>query len=120
MRTLRDLLTTWENWSARDSLARGLERAGTEEAREALRRGLDEAPEVSPLDALRDAAELVALLSGWQWQTMHAARLAGSSWEEIGTALGLTGENARTRFVEALARQEAVRPGSTTSFRAAI
>jgi hypothetical protein len=72
---------------------------------------------VTPLDALRDAAELVRLLSGWQWQTRHAARLNGASWDEIGAAVGSTGDEARARFIAALDRQEAVSPGTTRHYR---
>lgn len=117
MRTPRDLLTTWENWSTRNTLTRAMSRASTDDAREALHRGLIGTPEVDALDALRDAAELVALLSGWQWQAMHIARAHGASWGEVGAAVGIGGERARDVFVEALDRQEAIRPGSTRCFR---
>jgi hypothetical protein len=49
MRALRDLLGTWENWSARDTLTRALENASTDDAREAVRRGSSNTPEVEPL-----------------------------------------------------------------------
>lgn len=64
MRALRELLDTWENWSARETLTRALSRVRTDDARDNLTRALAEAPEVDPLDALRDTAELVALLTG--------------------------------------------------------
>lgn len=117
MRTLRDLLTTWENWSAHNALTRAMSWASTDDAREALHRGLIETPEVDALDALRDTVELVALLLGWQRQAMHAARANGASWDEVGAAAGIGGERARDVFVEALDRQEAIRPGSTLCFR---
>lgn len=84
---------------------------------EALQRGLAETPEVSPLDALSDAAELAALLFGGQWQTMHAARRAGAGWDETGDALGMAGLDAKRRIVEALARQEAIRREYPASYQ---
>ena len=48
MRPLRDLLTTWENWSARDTLTRALSRVSTDVAREALHRELAETPDERP------------------------------------------------------------------------
>jgi hypothetical protein len=65
---LRELLTTWENWSARDTLTRALDRVTIDHSREKLLYAIAATPEVDPIDVLRDAAELVALLSGWQWQ----------------------------------------------------
>lgn len=120
MRSLRDLLTTWENWSARDTLTRALGRVSSDDAREALQRGLAETPEVDPLDALRDAAELVSLLSGWQWQAVHAARRAHASWEDVARATGTTAEEARTSYVAAIERQERYGISSTEDYRAVL
>jgi hypothetical protein len=83
MRALRELLDTWENWSARETLTRALSRVRTDDARDNLTRALAEAPEVDPLDALRDTAELVALLTGWQWQAVYAARADGADWGRL-------------------------------------
>lgn len=77
---LRELLTTWENWSARTSVTRALDHVTTDESRQRLNAALATAPEVDALDALRDTSELVALLCGWQWQAVHAARVSGASW----------------------------------------
>ena len=106
MRTLRELLTTWENWSARDQLIRILAATVTDEQRAILRSALDDMPEVDPLHALRDSTELLALLTGWRWQAVHAARLNGASWEKIGEATGTAPEQAQADHRAAVARQE--------------
>ncbi len=37
---------------------------------------------------------------------MQSARLAGATWDEIGEALGLTGEQARSRFAKSIPRTQ--------------
>ena len=106
MTMLRDLLTTWENWSARDTLTRALATAATEHDHDVLRHGLHTSPDVDPLDALRASSELVALLRGWQWQAVYAARRAGSSWEQIACALNTAAEQARADYLAAVVQQE--------------
>jgi hypothetical protein len=69
MRTLRELLTTWETWSARDVVRRATEHAGQPGE---LDLALAEGPTVMPLDALLDTTELITLLSGWRWQADYA------------------------------------------------
>lgn len=58
------------------------------------------------LDALRDTTELVALLIGWRWQAVHAARVQGAGWEQIGSATGVRAEQARADYTEAIERHE--------------
>lgn len=119
MRTLRDLLTTWENWSARDILTRALSCTRTADAREALNHGgLMDTPKVHALDALRDAAELVVLLNGWQWQAVYAARAEdGASWDEIGVATATSAEQARADYLGAIERQERYGLGGVEEYR---
>ncbi|GAA4807975.1 hypothetical protein GCM10023200_52060 [Actinomycetospora chlora] len=64
---------SWENWSARDTLTRALARVATDHARVKLRETIAATPKVDPPDALRDASELVELLTAWRWQTVYAA-----------------------------------------------
>jgi hypothetical protein len=85
MTNLRQLLITWETWSARDTMTRALGRTATAE----------NGPTVSAVDALRDSVELVELLTSWQWQATYAARCERASWEEIGTITRTTAEGAR-------------------------
>lgn len=67
MLMLRDLLTTWENWSARDTLTRALHTPPAETA----------TPAVSALDAQRDSAELVELLAGGGGRRYTARAVTG-------------------------------------------
>jgi len=117
MRALRELLDTWENWSARETLTRALSRIRTDDARDNLTRALAEAPEVDPLDALRDTAELVALLTGWQWQAVYAARADGADWGQIADAIGTTVERARYDYIAAVERQERCGIASADAYR---
>jgi hypothetical protein len=107
MTMLRDLLATWENWSARDILTGALGHAPTE------------TPEVSALDALRDSTELVELLTTWQWQAMHAARCEGNGWAEIALAAGTTVTRAKLAFEAALERMDLI-GADTTTYRSSL
>ena len=121
MRTLRDLLASWENWSARDTLRRAIDTAATDQQVEQLDLMLVDTPTTAPLDALRDATELTTLLTGWRWQAVYAARVEqNASWEEIGQATAVTAEQARTDYLEAVERQEGYGFGDVTRYRAAV
>ena len=105
---LRELLTTWENWSARNTLTRALDRVTTDESRARLHEAIADTPEVAPLDALRDVTELITLLSGWRWSTIYAARRDGATWEQVAETMRTTVERARADYAETLDRQESV------------
>lgn len=120
MTMLRDLLTTWENWSARDTLVRALATSSTDGSQERLAESIAEMPATSALDALRDGAELIDLLAGWQWQAVYAARKDGASWEEIGAATRTTDELARTLYVAILDRQTQVLGRDVSGYREAL
>lgn len=118
MRTLRDLLSTWENWSARETLRQALANSKTAAHRALLGQQLDRAPQVDALDALRDTTELVNLLSAWRWQAVHAARVDdGATWEQIGQATGVTAEQARADYAVALERIERAGVGDVDRYR---
>lgn len=120
-RSLRDLLTTWENWSARDTLHRAIEATGTEEQVTELNLGLVETSTAAPLDALRDVTELITLLSGWRWQAVFAARVEqGATWTEIGHATGVSAEQAQADYRAAVECQERYGIGDLTRYRTAI
>jgi len=57
------------------------------------------------LDALRANANLVATLTEQRWLVMHRARQAGASWEQIGTALGVSRQSAWEFLRRKLAEQ---------------
>ena len=87
--------TTWENWSARDTLTRALANVTHRGQPRADHQALAETPAASALDALRDSAELVELLAGWQWQAMYAARREGRAGTGSGPPSTSAGDRAR-------------------------
>ncbi|MCD2186185.1 hypothetical protein [Actinomycetospora soli] len=105
MTNLATLLDTWQQWNAHHVMTQvhGHEAEGE--------------PAVSALDALRDSHELVELLTGWQWQTVHAARRDGTSWKQIAATLGMTVEQARAEYAAVLDRQEQVLGRDVTAYR---
>lgn len=117
MRSLRDLLSTWETWSVGRTYRDTLTSARTPEQRQVILDALAESPEVAPLDALADVTELVSLLVGWRWQAVFAARVEGASWEQIGTATGTSGEQARADYLDAVEAQALYRPDAMTTYR---
>lgn len=106
MRLLRDLLATWDDWSAREVLIHAFAKAPTDHARAVLDRSLAEASKIDPLDVLRDSSELIALVQGQQWQAVYAARRAGASWDDIAEATGATTDQARATYAATVERQE--------------
>lgn len=117
---LRALLTTWENWSARNTLIRALDTVTTEESREKITAALDGMPAGDPLAALRDSAELVELLTAWQWQAVHDARRGGASWEDIADATGVEVERARADYAAVIERQVQVLGREVGNYRDVI
>ncbi|WP_018332134.1 hypothetical protein [Actinomycetospora chiangmaiensis] len=95
MTNLAALLATWQQWNAHQVTTH----VSGHEA---------EGPAVSALDALRDTAELVELLSGWQLQAVHAVRREGASWEQIAATTRTTVEQARAEYAAVLGCQEQV------------
>ncbi|MHC1561806.1 hypothetical protein ACR9E3_22835 [Actinomycetospora sp. C-140] len=116
---LRELLTTWENWSARDTLTRALNNVTTDNARDRLHGAIAVTPQVDPLDALRAASELVELLTAWRWQTVYAARRAGATWEQIAEATGATVEQVHADLAHAVDCQERIGV-DVTAYREAL
>lgn len=104
MTNLAALLDTWQQWNAHTVMTR----ATRDEAGQ---------PAVSALDALRDSRELVELLTGWQWQAVHAARRDGASWEQIAATTGTTSEEARADYAAVLDRQEQVLGRDVSAYR---
>jgi hypothetical protein len=55
-----------------------------------------------PLDALETLAEIKSVTTSVvTWQTVQEARAAGSTWAEIGTALGTSRQAAQERYGDA-------------------
>lgn len=120
MTMLRELLTTWEKWSARAVLIRALDNATSGDSRERITISLANTPAVSALDALRDSTELLELLRGWQWQAMYAARREGATWEQVGVATASTGQRARAAYAANIDRHESVVGRNVSHYRAVL
>jgi hypothetical protein len=59
-------------------------------------------PATHPLDALETLAEIKSVTTSVvTWQTVQEARAAGSTWAEIGTALGTSRQAAQERYGDA-------------------
>lgn len=74
-------------------------------------------PTAGPLDALRDSAELVELLTGWQWQAIYAARRDGATWAEIAAVLKVKTEQTQNDYVDLLDRQERILGRDVSAYR---
>src|SRR5690242_19463021 len=59
-----------------------------------LVKALAELPGVTGLEALRASRRVVELLTGARWQMMRQAREEGSSWSQVGKALGMSKQAA--------------------------
>ncbi|MEJ2871792.1 hypothetical protein WCD74_28820 [Actinomycetospora sp. OC33-EN08] len=105
MTMLRDLLATWETWSAHNVMTRAFGHAPAEPST------------ATAVDALRDSAELVELLTGWQWQAMHAARRDGATWGEIAAVLKVSVEQVRSDYADVLDCQECILGRDVSAYR---
>lgn len=79
-------------------------------------------PPVSGLEALRASRKLEDLLLGRRWHIMRQARAEGSTWSEIGDALGMSKQAAQQlyrRKIESLELQSA-EDGDLQRARAAL
>lgn len=120
MRTLRELLATWETWNSRAMWSRIIATTDSDHHRDVAQSALDETPEFDSLDVLRDVTELVTLLHGGQWLITYDARVAGASWTEIGQATRQTGEEAQATYVRAIEVQEQHGITLTSAYREVI
>lgn len=59
---------------------------------------LDQIPDVDAVGALAANAAAVNLLIGRRWYVMQEAREEGATWEAIGTALGITKQDAQDYY----------------------
>ena len=102
------LVYDWEAHWRRLEWQAAAERGG--EHAEGARRRLAQAPEVSALDALAASRELINLVTEQRWCVMQAVREDGASWDEIGTTLGTSGQEARGWYGQAIARRAEIDP----------
>ncbi|MGW7314825.1 hypothetical protein [Streptomyces sp. NPDC054865] len=75
----------------RETAETALSRVGTQD---------DSSDTVAPGDFVREAAELIRLAEHAQRRAVVYERERGTSWEEIGDALGITKQSAHARFAE--------------------
>ena len=88
----------WNKFGARLMWTAALEDTQTEEERQAVQQKLGQLPDVTALEALRANAQLVDLLVGRRWYVMQAAREEEATWDEIGSALGMTRQGAHDLY----------------------
>ncbi|MFF0267689.1 hypothetical protein [Kribbella sp. NPDC004536] len=123
-RSLEELLAVLRVSDQRELYERGIE-----EGRESghpvavLVKALAELPGVTGLEALRASRRVVELLTGARWHMMRQAREEGSSWSQVGSALGMSKQAAYDFYRRKLDQQdESTEPGvqSTSRSRAAL
>jgi hypothetical protein len=103
----RELLQMWDHHHARQTWEGILRKDQTSaEGAQVAQRALAEIPDVTALDALKANTELVRLLTGRRWYVMRDARQAGATWDEIGAAVDMSGQEARDWYRQKIEFQE--------------
>jgi hypothetical protein len=123
VRTLEELLEVLEISDQRELYERGIEigrEAGHPVA--VIVKALSDLPGVTGLEALRASRRVVDLLAGARWHMMRQAREEGSSWSQVGTALGVSKQAAYDFYRRKLDQQDAApdKESSTPRSRAAL
>ncbi|MFI5735283.1 hypothetical protein ACIA49_34545 [Kribbella sp. NPDC051587] len=72
-----------------------------------LVKALGDLPGVTGLEALRASRRVVELLTGARWHMIRQAREEGSSWSQVGTALGVSKQAAYDFYQRNLDQQDA-------------
>jgi hypothetical protein len=105
-------LETWNAWSDANLWQHILNTARANGEEPDLRRRLPDLDQLAsgpgPLEALRANQQLVGFLRGWRWNAIRAARDQGHGWHQIGHALDLDADQARSFYLERLDQQRAV------------
>lgn len=114
----RQLWQVWDTFGSRLTWLTVLRQADTERAQRVAQQVLDGLPQVVALEALSANAQLVELLVSRRWYVMQAAREAGASWDEIGRALGQSGQEAESWYSATIAHREEVVPDFHDAARA--
>jgi hypothetical protein len=118
-RGLEELLEVLRISDQRELYERGIEQeqaAGRPVA--VLVRTLAELPGVSGLEALRASRRVVELLTAARWHLIRQAREEGSSWSQVGSALGMSRQAAYDFYRRKLDQQgESVPPASYDAAR---
>jgi hypothetical protein len=82
-----------------------------------LVKALDDLPGVTGLEALRASRRVVELLTNARWHMMRQAREEGSSWAEVGSALGMSKQAAYDFYRRKLDQQDASIDQTNSSVR---
>lgn len=107
VRSLEELLEVLRISDQRELYERGIEQqreAGHPVA--VLVKALADLPGVTGLEALRASRRVVELLTGARWHMMRQAREEGSSWSEVGAALGMSKQAAYDFYRRKLDQQD--------------
>lgn len=112
-----DASETWKAWLTAaywraeielSTVATDDDRFERREEAEAELRAMTEPP---VLDALQANSVMVQTLLGQRTDAMFLAREQGATWDQIGRALGITGQSARTQYQQAIEREGLGVPG---------
>jgi hypothetical protein len=123
VRSLEELLAVLRISDQRELYEHDIERAEADGHPVAvLVKALAELPGVSGLDALRASRRVVEILTNARWHMMRQAREEGSSWSQVGEALGTSKQAAYDFYRRKLDQQDAAtdQADSTPRSRAAL
>jgi hypothetical protein len=106
-RGLEELLEVLRVSDQRELYERGIEQ-GQETGHPVaiLVKALAELPGVTGLEALRASRRVVELLTNARWHMVRQAREEGSSWSQVGTALGMSKQAAYDFYRRKLDQQD--------------
>ena len=99
----RDLWQAWDTFGSRLTWLNVLRHADTEQGQQIAQRTLD---------------ALKRVLVGRRWYVIQAAREAGASWNDVGTALGMSGQAAEDWYRDKIAHRERYVPDLHDATRA--
>ena len=119
LRGLEELLGVLRVSDQREVYERGIEQAQDAGHPVAvLVKALADLPGVTGLEALRASRRVVELLTGSRWHMIRQAREEGSSWSQVGRALGVSKQAAYDFYRRNLDQQdESTDPGTRSSTR---
>jgi len=107
-RGMEELLDVLRVSDQRESYERRIEEAeGAGQPVTSLVKALGNLPGVTGLEALRASRRLVELLTGARWHMIRQAREEGSSWSQVGGALGMSKQAAYDFYRRKLDQQDA-------------
>ncbi|WP_350278817.1 hypothetical protein [Kribbella sp. HUAS MG21] len=107
-RSLEELLEVLRVSDQRELYERGIEQGQeTGHPVAVIVKALSDLPGVTGLEALRASRRVVELLTNARWHMMRQAREEGSSWSQVGSALGVSKQAAYDFYRRKLDQQDA-------------